>query len=148
MNTEIAINRIEKLERVHLTLDQVDCDLVHRFSRGVYLREIHMPAGTFIIGQQHKTTHFNIILKGSAAVHIDGEERIISAPCTFESGPGVRKVLLILEDMIWQTVHVTNETDLGVLEELLIEKSESYLEHEANQLALTELLRLKEREGL
>jgi hypothetical protein len=37
------------------------------------------------------------------------------------SKAGVQKVLYILTDMTWQTVHVTDETDLEKLEELLIE---------------------------
>ena len=42
---------------------------------------ITMPANTFVIGKRHKTSHFNIILKGKAHVLIDGVVSIVEAPC-------------------------------------------------------------------
>lgn len=99
--------------------------LTHTFSDNVYAREIFMPAGMFVIGHVHKTKHLNIVSKGSALLHSDGKLSKITAPFTFESGEGVRKVLYILEDMFWTTIHVTEETDVDVLEETLIDKSAS-----------------------
>jgi hypothetical protein len=49
-----------------------------------------------------------------------GKVEWIEGPCTFVSAAGVRKVLFILEDMEWTTVHPTGETDLPKLEELLV----------------------------
>lgn len=104
-------------------IDQVPCPVTHRFAPGVYLREIYMPADTIVIGKIHKTEHFNILLMGACLiVHEDGTREELIAPCTFVSKPGVQKVLYIIEPMIWQTVHVTDETNLERLEELLITK--------------------------
>lgn len=103
-------------------LKQTECPVVHRFAPGVYLREIQMPADTVVIGKIHKTEHFNILIKGACLiVHDDGSREELRAPMTFVSGAGVQKVLYIIEDMIWQTVHVTPETDLTKLEAELIE---------------------------
>jgi len=121
--------RVETLEADLLKLPQTDCPLTHRFAPGIYLREIFMPAGTFVIGHEHKTEHFNIVTAGRALVMMDGITQEIAAPATFVSGPGVRKVLYILEDMTWMTVHPTPETDLLKLEDELIIKSASYLRH-------------------
>lgn len=118
---------IEYLEGKLLELPQVDCQLVHRFSAGCYLREVTMPADTFVIGHCHRTRHFNIVLTGRAIVMIDGKIEHIEAPLIFESQPRVRKVLRILEEMKWATVHVTHERDLGRLAEMLIEKSAAFL---------------------
>jgi hypothetical protein len=107
------------------THPQTDCALVHRFAPGVYLREIHMPADTVVIGKVHKTEHFNILLQGACLiVHDDGRREELRAPLTFVSGAGVQKVLYIIEDMIWQTVHVTPETNLAKLAELIVEPCE------------------------
>jgi hypothetical protein len=121
---------VERLEARLLNMEQVDCPLIHRFTDGAYLREILMPAGTFIIGQK---------LSGKAVVMIDGVIEQIEAPKVFESEPGVRKVLYIVEDMRWATLHVTSERDLEKLEETLIEKSPAFLAHE-----LEEAQKLKE----
>jgi hypothetical protein len=121
---------IEKLEGRFLGLPQAKMPLKHLFAPGVYLREIFMPAGTFVIGHEHRTKHFNIVLTGKAVVMMDGVIQKIEAPCTFISEPGVRKVLYITEDMRWQTVHPTNETCVEKLEEELIVKSDTFLQHQ------------------
>lgn len=105
-------------------LDQVEMPVLHDFSPGLYLRSIFMPAGTFVIGKTHKTEHFNIVLSGVANVMIDGHIERIEAPSVFKSGAGVKKVLYILEDMVWMTTHPTDETDLKKLEEIHVYSDE------------------------
>ena len=130
--------RIEEMERAMIEAPQVHAPLTERFAPGVYLREVFMPAGALIIGHEHKTEHFNIVLTGAALVAIDGKVEEIVAPATFVSKPGVRKVLLIIEDMTWQTVHPTTETDPAKLEEMLIVKSEGFQEVERQLQLLKE----------
>lgn len=135
VDIEISDDRI--VERTELTfpeqialivehmkgMEQQECPVTHRFAPGVYLREIAMPADTIVIGKVHKTKHFNILIRGACLiVHADGTREELRAPYTFVSEENVQKVLYITEDMIWQTVHVTTETDLVKLEEELISK--------------------------
>jgi len=82
-----------------------------------------MPQDTFVIGKIHKTEHFNVVLKGKARVYMDGVVSDIEAPCIFASGVGVQKVLYIVEEMVWATIHATNETDIAVLESELVHNS-------------------------
>jgi hypothetical protein len=113
----------------------IACPLQHRFAPGIYLREIHMPAGVFVVGHEHATEHFNIVLQGRAQVRLiraDGESEsvgMIEAPATFISEAGVRKVLIIEEDMIWQTVHANpdDERDIAKLEERYVRLSPELL---------------------
>lgn len=133
-----SLDDIEALEKKLLPLEQIDCPLIHKFAPGVYLREIFMPKGSFIIGQQHKTEHFNIVLSGRAMVLIEGHLQEIKGPCTFVSHAGVRKMLHILEDMRWATVHPTDEKELDKLDELLIVKSGAYLEYHNDMKRLME----------
>jgi hypothetical protein len=103
-------------------LPQTELPLRHHFAPGVYLREIFMPAETVVVGMIHKTEHFNILVQGACLiVHADGSREELRAPMTFVSKAGVQKVLYITEDMIWQTVHVTTETDIPTLEAMLTE---------------------------
>lgn len=125
-------------------MPQVDCPVVHRFAPGVYLREIFMPADTVVIGKVHKTKHFNILLQGACLiVHEDGTREEMHAPYTFISDENVQKVLYIIEDMIWQTVHVTEETNLEALEALLIAKEHPALTDRARE----ELARIAQERG-
>lgn len=106
-------------------LPQAQCPVIHRFAPGVYLREIHMPADTIVIGKVHKTEHFNVLVQGACLiVHDDGSREELRAPMTFVSKAGVQKVLYILADMIWQTIHVTAETDMDKLEAEIVEPCE------------------------
>lgn len=104
--------------------------LEHYFLPGVYIRQITMPAGHLIRGCCHKTQHFNTILKGRVRVLMGDEIIELSAPKTFVSDAGCAKALLIIEDCIWQTIHLTNETDLASLREVLIDESKSYIPSE------------------
>lgn len=103
-------------------LPQRPAPVTHRFAPGVYLREIFMLADSVVIGRVHKTEHFNIILQGACLiVHDDGRREELRAPMTFVSKAGVQKVLYVLEDTIWQTVHPTDETDFEKLDHMLVE---------------------------
>ena len=137
---EIPDLNVDQLERCHLELPQVDVPVTHRFAPGVYMREVVMPKGSFVIGHKHKTEHFNVVTKGRALVRMDNKVQEIVAPCVFVSGAGVRKILLIVEEMTWATIHPTTETDQDKLDDLLIEKSIAFKEHQA---ALAEIEQLK-----
>lgn len=108
-----------------VVMTTLECPTSNHFAPGVYVREIFMPAGTFVIGHKHKTSHLNIVLTGRARVLMDGVVRELKAPFTFRSGEGVRKVLFILEDCTWQTVHPTEETDLETITEAIIDRAAS-----------------------
>ena len=128
---------IEKLEGALLQEEQVECPLVHRFSDGVYLREITMPAGSVIVGHRHTTTHMNIISKGSCIIldQDTGDTITVEAPCTFESSAGIRKTLYIIEECVWTTVHVTTETDISKLERTLVEQSDTFIKHKRKEIS-------------
>ena len=106
-----------------------DCVLTHYFTDGAYARELKMPAGALIVGKIHKHAHLNFITAGKVAVATEFGEEIFTAPYTFVSLPGTKRVVYIIEDTTWTTVHVTNETDLEKIEDHVIAKS--YEDYEA-----------------
>lgn len=121
------MNLADQAEAAFLEQPQVDCPVTHRFGPGVYIREVFMPAGAYIIGHHHKTTHVNIMLTGRLGLmNDDGSETIMEAPQTFVAPPG-RKMAYIYEDVVWQNVHATDETDVEKLEDMFLDKSPAYL---------------------
>lgn len=108
-------------ENIDSTLDQ--CTLRHFFAPGCYAREMTIPKGTIIIGKIHKHAHVNIISAGVALVVTESGKMTIKAPHTFISTPGTKRVVRALEDVIWTTIHVTEETDLEKIEDYVIAKS-------------------------
>lgn len=117
---------IEEVEARMLSLPQVDCPLKHHFGPGVYVREITMPAGSLILGHEHKEPHLNNLISGKLAMLDDNNQiQILEAPITYLSKPG-RKIGYILETVVWQTIHVTDETDIEKLEDSLVTKSSTW----------------------
>lgn len=118
VNTDHIIDKLEVAMRDNF--DNVDCPLTHRFTPGLYTREIFMPAGTMVTSMVHKTKHQFMVLQGKVSVFSENDgEQIIEAPYVGYTLPGTRRVLLIHEDTRWITCHPTiiqpiNETDKAV----------------------------------
>lgn len=83
-----------------------------------------MPAGIIAVGHKQKREHLNVLLKGRVRLVNDcGEIDELVAPMVFVGKPG-KKVGYIMEDMVWQNIYATNETDIQTLESIFIEKDE------------------------
>lgn len=117
MNIQKNISSIKNLVSYMEKLPQLDAPVKHHFSKGVYAREIFMPKGMLIVGKIHKTRHLNIISQGRCTVKTTARKLTIQAPFTFESIEGEQKVVYMHEDVVWTTIHLTNETDLAKIEE-------------------------------
>lgn len=119
----------EELTVKMLQLPQVSCPVYHHFGEGVYIRELHIPAGTMALGHKQKYKHNNILLKGSLLI-VDKDENVIKleAPMFFVGEPGQKKGI-ILEDVVWQNIFATTETNIDVLEQTYFEKSDVYIEN-------------------
>ncbi len=100
-------------------------DVMHHFTDGIYMRTVLMKKGDIVVGKIHKKEHLVIVSAGRAKiVSEEAGAREIVAPFIFKSQPNVKRGLLIIEDMIFTTVHPnpTNTQDLAVLEDELISK--------------------------
>jgi len=95
------------------------CKLTHRFTPGMYIREIFMPAGSVVTTKIHKSEHPFVVSQGLVAVYSgqDGPQ-VIQAPHCGITKPGTRRFLVVLEDTVWTTFHLNpnNLTDVGKLE--------------------------------
>jgi hypothetical protein len=128
----------DQVEAAFLEQPQADCPVTHRFGPGIYIREVLLPRGAYVVGHAHKTVHLNIMLTGRLGlIDDDGNETLLSAPQTFVAGMG-RKVAYIYEDVIWQNVHATTETDVAVLEDTYLDKSAVWLDHARRASLVTE----------
>lgn len=100
-------DRIDELESVMISEGEViEFPVVHRFTDGMYIRQIFMPKGSLLTSRIHITEHPFTVSLGAASVSIDGKDwEHIVAPCTGITKPGTRRILYILEDCIWTTYH-------------------------------------------
>lgn len=103
-------------------LPQLDLPLTHRFTPGLYIREIFMPKGSLVVSKIHKTEHPFVVSHGHAAVWTEETGVVqIKAPYIGITKPGTRRILFIHEDCIWTTFHPTTETDVAKIEAQIIE---------------------------
>ncbi len=108
------------------------CPVKHMFAPGMYIREITMPAGLVVVGKIHRHAHANFISKGKVQVVTEHGEAMYEAPCSFISEPGTQRVVHIIEECVWATVHRSDSTDLAELEREIIAESHCDIELEAD----------------
>ncbi len=126
MRELVAGKNVEQVESLLLSEEQVDAPVVHIFGPGIYIREVRIPAGTLAIGHRQRYEHLNVMLKGRVTVvNEDGSLMDLVAPLVFTGKPG-RKIGYIHEDMVWQNIYATSETDVETLESMFLEKSETW----------------------
>lgn len=120
---------------------QIELPLKHHFSEGLYARELFIPAGTIVVGKIHKYENLNIMVAGEMDVLIGDKIQRVCAPFIVVSPPGTKRIAKAITDVIWLTVHATEESDLNKIENHFIAQSElEYLEFKGqNRLPFKEL---------
>jgi hypothetical protein len=122
--------------------DMEECPLTHEFADGVYVRTIFIPKGMIIVGKIHRHAHPNFLMKGEVSVVTEsGGIQRLKAPIAMISPAGTKRVVFTHEDTVWSTVHVTEETDLAKIEEVVIAKTYEEFESQ-NQLSTERLVGL------
>ncbi len=120
--TERHAAKVESVARRCAQFPRVEMPLIHRFTPGLYIREIFMPKGALIISLKHLTEHPFIVSKGHAAVLTENGVEQIKAPYCGITKVGTQRILYIHEDCVWTTFHVTSETDPGKIVAQVTEK--------------------------
>lgn len=117
---------LAKAEADMLQLPQAECSVIHHFGPGLCVREVHMPAGILAIGHRQKFDHLNVFLKGRVLMlKDDGSTDELVAPMMFVGKPG-RKAGYVLEDVVWQNIYATEETDIQKIEAMFLDKSDTF----------------------
>lgn len=104
------------------------CVVQHTFAPGCYTRTMFIPKGTLIVGKIHRHAHTNIVSCGAVEVLTEWGVQGYTAFSIFVSEPGTKRVVHALEDTVWSTVHITDETDLAIIERNII--AEDYIDLE------------------
>tara|TARA_R110002126_G_scaffold96996_1_gene226464 strand:- start:483 stop:971 length:489 start_codon:yes stop_codon:yes gene_type:complete len=93
--------------------DLIEFPLIHRFTPGVYSREIFMPKGSIATSKVHATEHQYVVLSGTSRVYIDGVGiKTLRAGDTGVTVPGTRRALYMEEDSRWIAFHPLDEAEM------------------------------------
>lgn len=120
---------VDDMEAEMLEYPQTECPVAHHFGPGVYIREVTIPSGTLVIGHAHKHSCLNVLVKGKMALLEGGVVRTVEAPMIFTTPPG-RKMAYVIDEVVFQNIHATDETDVHKLEEQLVDKSAVWEAHQ------------------
>lgn len=109
-NTEDRRKSLHGLETLMLNQKQVEIPQTHRFSGGIYAREITIPKGTLLTGRIHKFDHFDMMISGDILVSTDtGEHKRLTGLNIMEGKAGKKRAGYALEDTHWITFHSVEE---------------------------------------
>ena len=123
-------DKIFKVESALRKMPQEDLIVRHYRAKGMYARELFIPAGVMLVGEIHKTEHINVCSKGRILVATEEGALEINAPYIVVAKPGIKRVGYALEDTIWVTFHenLTNIKDVEEIRKEVIAEDYSMLE--------------------
>jgi quercetin dioxygenase-like cupin family protein len=102
---------------------EVDPQIEHHFSDGLYAKRMVIPKG-FEVGQHaHKFSHLSILAKGHVLVRTDDNQKEYTAPACIEIVAGVHHAIEALENSEWFCIHATDEKDIENIDQVLIERN-------------------------
>lgn len=110
--------RVLAWEQIARKAPQVELQTFHTFAPGIYIRELHIPAGHIVTGQIHKYECTNILLKGVIQTLVGDELKTIKAPHMQVAAAGMKRIGAAIEAVIWLNIHPNPDdcVDLDVLE--------------------------------
>jgi hypothetical protein len=146
---EVALpfaQKIEALQENLLQMPQADIVTTHTFKPNVYERAIRIPAWTVLTGAEHKTDYKIRLEKGTIAVNVGDEVKVMTAPCEFDACAGEQRVGRVFEDeVVWVDIYANPDDckDIAVLEDRLYVVPECGLgANRVKQLATTNIAKL------
>jgi hypothetical protein len=119
---EVTKDKIVRLQDELLKMEQADIVTEHTFTLGVYERKIIVPAWCVLTGAPHKTAYKVRLEKGTIAVNIGSEVKILTAALEFDASAGEQRVGRVFEnEVVWVDIYDNpdNCTDISTLENRL-----------------------------
>ena len=111
---------ILRIEQELLQMPQVELPIEHYQIDGVYVRSMFIPAGTILTGKIHNFESIAILAKGRIRITNGTESYIISEGHIMVDKPGVKRLGYAETDVIFITVHRTDNTEIEAIEKELV----------------------------
>jgi hypothetical protein len=119
---DVTPEKIVRLQDELLKMEQADIVTEHTFAPNIYERKITVPPWTVLTGAPHKTAYKVRLEKGTIAVNIGAEVKILTAPLEFDACAGEQRVGRVFdEEVVWVDIYdnLDNCTDIPTLEDRL-----------------------------
>jgi hypothetical protein len=108
---------------------QYEPEMTHHFIPDFYIRQMGARAGSLIVTKVHLTVHPLFISKGRCVVYDEESDKtfLVQAPFMAVTMPGTRRVILVVEDALWTTMHRTDKTTVEEAEKEMLLDETAYL---------------------
>jgi len=123
---------ILRIEKEILAMPQVTLPVEHYQIDGVYVRSMFIPAGTILTGKIHNFESIAILAKGRIRITNGTDSYVISEGHIMVDQPGVKRLGYAETDVIFITVHRTDNTEIDDIEKELV--SDTFEEYEQQLL--------------
>ena len=131
------IPEILQIEAQILQMPQVELPIEHYQIKGVYARSMFIPAGTLLTGKIHNFESIAILAKGTIRITNGTESYVISEGHIMVDQPGVKRLGYAETDVVFITVHRTDNIEIEAIEDELV--SATFEDYE-QQLLLGEIV--------
>jgi len=124
LDRRVDINELE-LAIYHLCragyAEERECPITHKFTPGLYTREMFVPAGSVITGRTQNTVHPWVMLSGSMMIYIEHEGfwKEVKAGDSGITVSGTRRAAYAPQDAVFVTYHPTELTDPDLIMETI-----------------------------
>jgi len=102
-------HKIEALENEFLKLPQVEIPVIHRWSGGIYVREITIPKDTILTGRIYLDDHFDIMVSGDVTVSSNDGLKRLQGFHIFEGLMGKKRAGYTHQETRWITMCICPE---------------------------------------
>lgn len=117
-----AINDLGRQMQALPEAERLDMRVDHEFMDGIYIRRLHIPAGTVVVGKVHRKDCLNVVESGDISILTEFGSRRVKSGFTGVSPAGIQKLGFAHEDTVFLNVFRTDCTDPSLVErELAIE---------------------------
>tara|TARA_R110000822_G_scaffold286165_1_gene407515 strand:- start:78 stop:500 length:423 start_codon:yes stop_codon:yes gene_type:complete len=123
---------ILQIEAQILQMPQVELPIEHYRINGVYARSMFIPAGTILTGKIHNFESIAILAKGTIRITNGTDSYVISEGHIMVDQPGVKRLGYAETDVVFITVHRTDNIEIEAIENELV--SATFEDYEQQRL--------------
>ncbi len=92
-------------------------------SKGVYAKELLIPAGFRLVSHDHPYDHLSVLAKGTGVIEVDGVKTTLTGPTALTIHAGKLHTLWAETDVVWFCIHPTDENDPTKVDQVILEKT-------------------------
>lgn len=107
-------DRVSYLTHLSLQTPQISSPVTHMFEDGNYIREMRLPKGALLTGNEHLLGHEMQLLEGSAVLAAPDGKFTFHAFASMHTKPGFHAVAFALTDIVARSVHPNPEGELDI----------------------------------